>query len=208
MTKFGLVAALCQSSRVIGIHRRHLPWNVPDDRRDFVRLTRDKILIVGRHTWQERAVVGAGKNKRVQEEDDHNNNNDDDDDDDDSHIRHARQTVVVSRTLTPRQVQMRPGSVLARSLPEALAMARQLAMADVTTSGGVPSDNEQPDNADSSMIPNDQIPCWIAGGQAIYQEAILHPAVERLVLTEMDVELVDLDHPSVRDIARFPHPSL
>jgi len=195
MAPLGIVAALCRSNRVIGINRQ-LPWNVPDDRRDFVRLTRGKILILGRHTWQER---GGGDH----EEGDH----EEEEEDSYSHVRHAQTTIVVSRTLTltlnPPQLVVRPHFAVARSLPEALALARQQVEADATNSAWVPFENRQREE----VIPNEHIPCWIAGGETIYQETILHPSVERLVLTKVDVQ-IDIDHPSVREIARFPCPSL
>ena len=69
--KFGVVAALSRN-RVIGMEG-DLPWSLPEDRQHFEALTRDKVLIIGRRTLDER--------------------------EDGSHISHARHSIVVSTTV-------------------------------------------------------------------------------------------------------------
>ena len=73
--KFGIVAAMDQN-RVIGINGS-LPWNLPKDRQMFVNLTRNKVLIIGRHTFHERPTK--------------------------SHISHLRHCIVVSNTMKQQQ---------------------------------------------------------------------------------------------------------
>ena len=45
------------------------------------------------------------------------------------------------------------------------------------------------------------IPCWIAGGERLYNEAILHPSAECIHLTVVDKEV---DIANCSDFARFP----
>ena len=47
--RFGIIAAMSKNN-IIGLNGR-LPWSVPDDRKEFVRITKNKILIVGRRTF-------------------------------------------------------------------------------------------------------------------------------------------------------------
>jgi dihydrofolate reductase len=94
---FGIVAAMSRN-HVIGVDG-HLPWNLPEDRKAFVALTADKILIIGRRTFEEEPNQ--------------------------SHICHVARCIVVSNTMTidnygSDRIQ------LARSFPEALSLAKKL----------------------------------------------------------------------------------
>lgn len=109
--RFSIVAAMT-SDRIIGVHGNKFPWSdLPEDREIFCSLTKNKILILGRKTLEER--------------------------DDLSHIRHAKHYIAVSKTIPDASVLPRvkqekdDGSSsirphLARSFPEALGIARHL----------------------------------------------------------------------------------
>lgn len=68
--KFGVVAAMSKN-RIIGLGGK-LPWSIPPDRHYFKDLTRNKILIIGRRTYEEES--------------------------DECHISHCRKCIVISRT--------------------------------------------------------------------------------------------------------------
>jgi len=84
-------------NRIIGINGK-LPWSISEDRATFKTLTRDKILIIGRRTYEEE-TNGC-------------------------HIDHAKCCIVVSTTANE---EMGSDLVrVARSFPEALGMAQDL----------------------------------------------------------------------------------
>ena len=91
--KFGIVAAMARN-RIIGVNGT-LPWNLPLDRKHFVELTRDKILIMGRHTYEEQPTK--------------------------SHICHAANNIVISSKMEKSNY---PDLDIARSFPEALHLAK------------------------------------------------------------------------------------
>lgn len=96
ISRFGIVAAMSRN-RIIGINGK-LPWSISEDRATFKTLTRDKILIIGRRTYEE--------------------------DKNECHIDHVKSCIVVSKTaneaLGSELVRV------ARSFPEALGMAHDL----------------------------------------------------------------------------------
>jgi dihydrofolate reductase len=171
---FGIVAAMSRN-RVIGINGG-LPWKIPDDRRYFKDLTRDRVLILGRRTLLE-------------------------EDPGLRHVRHARHVVVLSRTLREADLRLEsrdasspvvPVSV-ARSFPEALDAARRLAR------------EEQPIGAAGEVgnDPSNQLDCWVAGGERVYNEALLHPSADQLHLTVVEVD-VDERQAARGTVAQFP----
>lgn len=81
-------------SRVIGVNGK-LPWDLPADRKHFVDLTRDKILIMGRQTYEEQESK--------------------------SHISHAGYNIVISSTIEGLSDR---NEAIARSFPEALHLAK------------------------------------------------------------------------------------
>lgn len=103
---FGVVAAMSRN-RVIGVEGG-LPWSLPEDRRHFKDLTRNKVLIVGRKTLDEQ--------------------------EDGSHIQHVRKCIVVSTTLAELDSARYDTDKLslARSLNDALVLAGDL-MTDMKT---------------------------------------------------------------------------
>ena len=101
--KFGIVAAMDQN-RVIGINGS-LPWNLPKDRKMFVNLTRNKVLIIGRHTFNERPTK--------------------------SHISHVRHCIVVSNTIKEENME---GISVVPSFTDALKKAFELQRIESTES--------------------------------------------------------------------------
>jgi dihydrofolate reductase len=81
-------------NRVMGVNGK-LPWDLPADRKHFVDLTRDKMLIMGRQTYEE--------------------------DESKSHISHAGYNIVISGTI---ERLSDPNEEIARSFTEALHLAK------------------------------------------------------------------------------------
>jgi dihydrofolate reductase len=91
--RFGVVAAMARN-RIMGVNGK-LPWNLVEDRKHFVDLTKGRLLIMGRHTYEEQPSK--------------------------SHICHAAKNIVVSSTMEPsNHVDVE----IARSFPEALHLAK------------------------------------------------------------------------------------
>lgn len=155
---FGIVAAMSRN-RVIGVDGK-IPWDLPEDRKAFTALTRDKIIIIGRRTFEEQPNQ--------------------------SHIAHAHSCIIVSETLPDNFFEASNRLRLARSFPEALAMADEL----IDRSGASSSADEDEKNVD----------CWVAGGEQIYKEALMHPSARLVHLTIVDTE-IDL---VAGQVARFP----
>ncbi len=150
------MAAAARENNVIGFDGT-LPWNLPEEREMFKALTRDKILVIGRHTFEEE------KNQR--------------------HISHCAHSIVVSNTLT----NLAGDSLhVAPSFDLALQMANTLAKSLKAN-----TDNECDDN----------LLCWIAGGERLYQEALQHPSAERVHLTLVDKPVTIT---GAQNYARFP----
>ena len=88
-------------NRVIGVDGE-IPWRLPEDRKMFKNLTRDKILVIGRKTFEEEPTL--------------------------RHIDHTRHCIVVSKTL--QSLTEHNGSEsrikLVNSFQEALNLAKVL----------------------------------------------------------------------------------
>jgi dihydrofolate reductase len=156
--RFGVVAAMARN-RVIGVGGK-LPWNLPGDRKMFKLLTKDKILIIGRKTFNE--------------------------DPQQSHVSHSANCIIISKSLPDEFETDR--LKLARSFPEALNVARHL------SEGG------------DFDLSNGNISCWIAGGESLYHESLLHPSCMTLCLTVLntDIAVTTADGQPALDLARFP----
>lgn len=99
--KFGIVAAIAKQTNVIGINGR-LPWNLPEEREMFKTLTRNKILVLGRRTFEEEK--------------------------DQCHISHCAHSIIVSKTLKWNQCGAQENSIhVVPSFQDALHVARGLA---------------------------------------------------------------------------------
>jgi dihydrofolate reductase len=102
--RFGIIAAM-SNNNIIGV-KGSIPWNIPADRKEFVRMTRDKVLIVGRKTFEEQPSL--------------------------SHISHAAKCIVISNSLDGNSIQSSAVSnvntevLIVRSFPEALDVARRV----------------------------------------------------------------------------------
>ena len=154
INRFGIVSAMSKN-RIIGVHGK-LPWDLPNDRQHFKSLTRDKIIILGRKTYHDTPR--------------------------ELNIRHARSCIVVSRT-APEDMGSDKVQV-ARSLPEALHLAKQL--------------EEKTDG--------DSLDCWVCGGERLYTEALQHKSAYELHLTMVDtmVDVVPLENGQSPEMALFP----
>lgn len=169
---FGIVAAMSEN-RVIGLNGA-IPWpRCAEDRQNFKDLTKDKILIIGRRTYEEEP------NQR--------------------HICHAKECIVVSRSLTQEQLlaanadEQKTRLVVVKSLPEALGLAKETTQKEMDIES----------NGDNGMQ------CWVAGGERIYEEAMRHTSAKELHLTTMhltiDVEQARQDAQNLKiDFAMFP----
>ena len=160
--RFGLVAAMSKKDRVIGVNGK-LPWNLPTDRKVFMDLTRNKTLIIGRHTFLERPNQ--------------------------SHLAHLQTAIVVSKTFAgnPPEITTTTTStcklIWVDSLQKALWEAYQISLK---------KKNDESECQISSPEPSieeelDDIDCWIGGGERLYRDALLHPSAQFLHLTEVDM---------------------
>ena len=196
---FGIVAAVCtpnspaRSEGIIGVNGK-LPWgSLPSDREIFERLTRDRVIVLGRKTLL---------NER---------------DGDLDHVRHAKHCIVVSESISslgsdPRLI--RPHNdlgflKLARSLEEALDLARELATEsdNQIRDGKIQQEGDNEMNGIDSENPplssNNHIRCWVAGGERLYEEALQHRSALELHLSVIDME-IDLTASDFAHVAMFP----
>lgn len=211
----GIVAAVCRpsdtgtarSEGIIGINGK-LPWgSLPKDRKIFEDLTRDNIIVVGRKTLL---------NERDGNLD---------------HVKHAKHCIVVSNSISslhddPRLAQNPLVDKdleflkLARSLDEALDLARGLAAKGKSNSSEIGDDKSLQDSVDefdsdtcidanavkSNSLPSlstSSIECWVAGGEQLYEESLQHPSARELHLSVVDFE-IDLTKRGVHNVSMFP----
>jgi dihydrofolate reductase len=114
--RFGIIAAM-SNNNIIGLKGK-LPWDIPADRKEFVRLTSGKILIMGRKTFIEQSTL--------------------------SHISHAAKCIVISKSLDIKNYQHVVSSIgtevmIVRSFLEALDLARRYAEKE-TSADETPND--------------------------------------------------------------------
>ena len=200
--EFGIVAAMT-SSGIIGVNGR-LPWDyLPTDRKIFERLTRNRILIIGRRTLLEENHGDL------------------------SHVRHAKCCIVVSKTISsldkePTLIKNKTldnGDImrflkLVRSFDEALDLARILSEEidddgtkdDKTTA--LDNDRNNCDDENNTVIPNlfsssKNIRCWVVGGSRLYEGALQHKSAKELHLSVVDAE-IDLVSIAIENVVRFP----
>ena len=97
-------------NRVIGVNGR-IPWDIPNDRKIFKSLTKDKILIIGRRTFEEEPNQ--------------------------CHIDHTKHSIIVSTTMDKPQIPIANSNAcsaevpshklhVSKSLDEALHLANNL----------------------------------------------------------------------------------
>lgn len=162
--RFGIIAAM-SNNNIIGV-KGNIPWNIPADRKEFVRTTGGKVLIIGRKTFEEQENL--------------------------SHISHSAKCIVISKSLDGESIRTKITPIetevlIVRSFLEALDLARRLVEKKSDRLNGM----------------NDDIDCWIAGGQGIYQSSVLHPSAWIIHLTVINID-VDVSYYSPSEIARFP----
>eukprot|EP00977_Amphora_coffeiformis_P018380 scaffold6438_cov181-Amphora_coffeaeformis.AAC.7 len=176
---FGIIAAVSLNG-VIGVNGE-LPWNVPDDRKLFEDITRNKTLIIGRKTLFE----DSGGNF--------------------DHISHCRRVFVVSRTLREEEIeqlnrtksQSLPTLHVASSVEEAVCCAQAIDDAETLSVDSLDDHEMDP--------PLSSVRCWIGGGEAIYASALQLPQARFLYLTVMNttIEIPNMGATN-KDIAFFP----
>lgn len=171
---FGIVAAMTKN-QVIGVNGS-LPWkNLTQDKNHFINLTRNKVLIVGRKTF-------ALEDPSL------------------SHIRHARACIVVSRTMNQEDlISLRNANnstnietkvLLTRSFDEAVELANAEKHKRMIKS-----------ETDEHNVVNETLDCWVAGGEAIYRDALHHSDAVEVQLTHVDMMI---DTNQFREVAYFP----
>jgi dihydrofolate reductase len=151
--RFGIIVAMSKNG-IIGWNGK-LPWSLPDDRRQFVEKTKNKIMIIGRKTFQEQQDL--------------------------SHVAHTSHTIIISNTLRMDERYSLPKFSdtelwIVPNFSRALHLARRL----------VPHDNK--DHSTTKQQPL-EISCWVAGGQTLYESALVHPSAVELHLTVVDTEV-------------------
>jgi dihydrofolate reductase len=163
----GIIAAMSRN-HVIGVNNS-VPWNIPKDWEMFVSVTRNKTLVVGRNTLFE------GERHNFE------------------HLAHCRRVIVVSNTLTQKDIAQLNETSSPRSsnlpffhLASSLEASVQLA----------PSVDSNPFNESiettktvSSAYPWENVDNWIAGGEQIYRNAVMLPQTRFVHLTEIDVKI-------------------
>jgi dihydrofolate reductase len=116
------------------------------------------------------------------------------------HIGHCRACIVVSKSINQDDLiaarvdsgseHMKIELLLARSFEEALELARLEKCQTI----------EQPNNGDDNDD-HEAIDHWVAGGEAIYKQALQHPDAMEVQLTHVDMTV---DTNQFRDVAFFP----
>jgi dihydrofolate reductase len=114
--RFGIVAAMSRN-HIIGVNG-HLPWNITEDRQDFVQLTKGKVLIIGRKTFEEEPSL--------------------------SHISHVAKCIVISKTMPKSRMNISTEVEIhiVQSFPEALALARRVTSFSADPQSDSPLDME------------------------------------------------------------------
>ena len=121
-----------------------MPWHLPEDMKHFSRTTQGSPVVMGRRTWQS----FPPKFRPLP----------------------GRTNIVITRD--DEFADADAGAVRARSLPDALRIAREVLAAEA----GTP---RTPEGVDPTI--------WVIGGGAVYREAIAD--ADLLVVTEIDLEV-------------------
>lgn len=121
-----------------------MPWHLPEDMKHFSRTTKGSPVVMGRRTWQS----FPPKFRPLP----------------------GRTNIVITRD--DEFADADAGAVRARSLPDALRIAREVLAAEA----GTP---RTPEGVDPTI--------WVIGGGAVYREAIAD--ADLLVVTEIDLEV-------------------
>lgn len=107
------------------------------------------------------------------------------------HISHTSTCIVISRTLKEGLVDttpLFPGGTEIRIVPsfsEALHAGRELV-----------------EHLSPSADPNN-IDCWVAGGENVFNAAVMHSSARTIHLSVVDVD-IDVSSANAADVARFP----
>ena len=159
---------------IIGVEGK-IPWKIPQDRQIFKALTNKKCLILGRRTFEEHPTL--------------------------AHIDHASRCIIVSQSLASidNTSQHAPDTTfqIARSFPEAMRLAED---SDPMKKGDDDCGTSHFQLSRES-VGSSSLPCWVVGGQGIYEEALTHEAAEEVHLSVVDM---DVDVSDKKEVARFP----
>jgi dihydrofolate reductase len=200
-SKIGIIAAV-SNNHVIGVNGQ-LPWRIPPDYQYFRDVTRHKIIIIGRISFEESPTQ--------------------------SHLNHARHVIVVSPSYYnsnchAKNVIIENSQVnvhIAISLNDALSKAHELLLPQQASDvSGVDSQtiitqhqsrsksDDTPASAYSQFGPPTLIDCWIAGGEKIFEQALIHPSIHEMRLTHVDLDVDEqgLTAEESQSIAKFPAP--
>ena len=173
---FGIICAM-SSNRVIGVNGK-LPWRISEDFAYFKSITRDKVVILGRLSYEE------------------------------NEWKHTRKSIVVSSTLEENLVDTARTTVVRsfdEALNQAMKLANdesiQYKLIDYDTSckscSGSIIEKGGLVNKSTFDMP------WVLGGERIFEEALRHPAADELHLTKVQSN-IDLSNKYLTSFARFP----
>ena len=172
---FGIICTM-SSNRVIG----KLPWQIPQNYEYFKKITKNKIVILGRLSFENIEWM------------------------------HASKSIVISSTLDKKSVDASRTKVARsfdEALQEAMIIAEddsiQYKSIDYRSSCNVCISMEDQDRYESDIDDN-IIDIWVLGGERIFEEALRHPGAEELRITKVDTEI---DTSSCKSrFVRFPPP--
>jgi dihydrofolate reductase len=102
---------------------------------------------------------------------------------DQCHISHAARCIVLSKSLSDASFEGSSHLQLARSFPEALHQAREY-MPHLP-----PSPDPTDSHAEAHTTIDSDVRCWVAGGENVYHEALLHPSACIMHLTRVDMDV-------------------
>jgi len=101
------------------------------------------------------------------------------------HINHCKRCVVVSKSMAHLHFDASKAPDTAIEMVPSLSEALSLA-------------NESTSSKDSQIIQ-----CWVAGGEKLYEEALKHPSLAEIHISEIDTE-IPLSTIGLDSLARFP----
>jgi dihydrofolate reductase len=182
--KFGIVAAQAKKTRIIGIGGK-LPFNVPRDRKIFEALTKNRIVIIGRNTFQEQSSSFECGGR-------HNLN----------HVRHAKHCIVVSKTIQSLDELTKTVNNDHEDEKDMLKLASSFEGALEVAAELIQQEKKDVGNDDSNDL--SFLLCWVAGGERLYEEALKHKSVSELHLTTIDVDFDDTVTKLDNKVAKFP----
>lgn len=157
---FGTIAAAAFPSHIIAVDGR-LPWEnkIPEDRLYYEAITRGRVLIMGRKTFESDIEEGD--------------------------LKRAFRSIVVSSTMRPAldlqddsPVPYEDEILIARSFQDALIISSRARKHFQNQYASLHQGNGNSELVDFNT--------WVVGGEKIYTEALKHPSSEVIHLTKVD----------------------